>query len=429
MSVRGRFKNDHGPIGAIPKAMRGLNRDTFAYYTVAVNLPDIGRRVLAENDLSKAAVYKMEVLLDEIPEGGICPLKDVLASRAKDWAAYVAPYLGQNWLEVPWFFAEIYFYRRILEATGYFRAGTGKGMDPFGYQKRAGLERSRDAIGFFCGQMERWLFESPGQGVDKGEALRGLIKMSLWGNQADLSIWPADREASPEYKDVQERGAHLAVDETEAVIRYLASLENKGVRIEVLVDNAGMELVSDLGLIDYLLSSQIIEQARLHLKTDPVFVSDAMVKDVDYTLAFLASHAERAVRRLAERLGDHRATGRLQLQEEAFWVSPLSGWEMPSRLRAGLAKAELLISKGDIHYRRLLGDRHWPFTKPLSEVVGYLPTPLAALRVLKGDIVAGLPVGRAEALKAVDPEWMVNGKWGLVQFVEGRINDKNQVAG
>lgn len=92
---------------------------------------------------------------------------------------------------------------------------------------------------------------------------------------------------------------------------------------------------------------------------------------------------------------------------------------MPRDLQASLAKSDLLISKGDIHYRRLLGDRRWLFTKPLREVVGYLPLPLAALRVFKGDIVAGLPEGRAEELKVVDPDWMVNGNWGLVQFVRG----------
>lgn len=53
------------------------------------------------------------------------------------------------------------------------------------------------------------------------------------------------------------------------------------------------------------------------------------------------------------------------------------------------------------------------------EVIGYLPLPLAALRVFKGDIVAGLPKDGAEDLKVVDPDWTVNGNWGLEQFVRG----------
>lgn len=407
-----------GPIGAIPEAMRGLDQDTFAYYTVTINLPDIGRRVLTENDLPKVAVRKIEKLLREIPEGIVRPLKDDPGSRAKDWGVYIAPFVGKNWLEVPWFFAEVYFYRRILEAIGYFREGIGKGVDPFGYQKRFGLERSRRAIGLFCRQLEQWLSENPEYLADRRKALNDLIKMSLWGNQADLSIWPADQKTNPEHKNVIERGSHLVVDETESMMEYLEQLDHKGARIEMLLDNAGMELVIDLGLVDYLLSKQIVQRARLHLKTDPAFVSDALVKDVDDTLAYLSSHNEQVVQKFASRLGNHRAIGRLQLQEDVFWVSPLSGWEMPGHLSACLAEADLVISKGDIHYRRLLGDRYWPFTKPLIEVVGYLSAPLAALRVLKGDIVAGLPAGKADSLRAVDPEWMVNGKWGLVQFTK-----------
>lgn len=409
----------HGSIEPVPDVMRGVNRDTFAYYTVKVNLPEIGGRVLAENDLPEVAVREIETLLDEIPESRIRPLMNLQAGGSKDWEVYVSPYLGQNWLEVPWFFAEVYFYRRILEAIGYFRDGPGKGLDPFDYQKKAGLEKSRKVVGIFCRQMEHWLFDPTDNLANYNEALRDLIEKSLWGNQADLSIWPADREANPGHKNTENQRSHLAVDETEAVIRYLTSLENQGAQIEVLVDNAGLELVSDLVLIDYLLTNRIVDRARLHLKTDPVFVSDAMVKDVDHTLVFLVSHTEPAVRRLGERLRNHRDVGRLQLREDTFWVSPLRGWEMPRDLQASLAKSDLLISKGDIHYRRLLGDRRWLFTKPLREVVGYLPLPLAALRVFKGDIVAGLPEGRAEELKVVDPDWMVNGNWGLVQFVRG----------
>ena len=40
------------------------------------------------------------------------------------WKNYVNPYLGQNWYQPPWFFTEHYFYRRILEATGYFQSPT-----------------------------------------------------------------------------------------------------------------------------------------------------------------------------------------------------------------------------------------------------------------------------------------------------------------
>jgi hypothetical protein len=36
------------------------------------------------------------------------------------WNRELAAYQGRTWLEVPWYFAEAYFYRRLLEAVRYF---------------------------------------------------------------------------------------------------------------------------------------------------------------------------------------------------------------------------------------------------------------------------------------------------------------------
>ena len=47
---------------------------------------------------------------------------------------------------------------------------------------------------------------------------------------------------------------------------------------------------------------------------------------------------------------------------------------------------------------------------------GFLPSNLLSLRTLKADVVAGLAAGQAERLALLDPDWMVNGNWGLIQF-------------
>jgi hypothetical protein len=88
---------------------------------------------------------------------------------------------------------------------------------------------------------------------------------------------------------------------------------------------------------------------------------------------------------------------------------------MPDDLYGDLASADLVIAKGDANYRRLVGDAHWPPTASFRRATAYFPAPLVTLRTLKSELILGLRVGDAERLQALDPQWRVNGKRGVVQ--------------
>ena len=72
---------------------------------------------------------------------------------------------------------------------------------------------------------------------------------------------------------------------------------------------------------------------------------------------------------------------------------------------------------GDVNSRRLLDDRHWPPTTRMEAVTSYFPTSVVALRTLKGEIMVGLAAGQAEQLSAQEPDWLINGKRGVVHYV------------
>ncbi|ARA95046.1 hypothetical protein AWN76_006620 [Rhodothermaceae bacterium RA] len=220
----------------------------------------------------------------------------------------------------------------------------------------------------------------------------------------------------PQHRDEAAQTAHLLANDTAAVVDHLGALGRPAL-IDVIADNAGFELVGDLCLVDYLLSSGQAASVRMHLKLHPTFVSDALVRDVAATIAYLRRTGPAAVQRLGERLRDHHRRGRLLLARHPYWTSPLSGWEMPTPVRAFLAPADLVISKGDANYRRWLGDRHWVFSLPFDQVVSYFPAPLVALRTVKAEVAAGIPPERLRRLDEADPDWMTNGHWGLIQFV------------
>lgn len=76
-----------------------------------------------------------------------------------------------------------------------------------------------------------------------------------------------------------------------------------------------------------------------------------------------------------------------------------------------------VIAKGDLNYRRLLGDLAWEYGTPPGDIVHYLELPVAALRVLKSPVAAGLPVELMHRLQAEEPGWMVNGRWAMIQLL------------
>jgi hypothetical protein len=244
----------------------------------------------------------------------------------------------------------------------------------------------------------------------------------LWGNQKDLSMWPTGEADQPAHGDEAGAQAHLLLDDSAAVATYLAQLRPRKVRVDFLMDNAGLELVGDLALVDYLLASGVADHVVLHLKAHPTFVSDAMPKDVQETLDYLANGAaatQALVRRLRQHLaaarGAARGAARMEMVAHPFWTSPLAMWEMPVALRRSLSEAHLVISKGDANYRRLLGDRHWPFSAPFAQIVSYFPAPLLALRTLKSEVAAGLDPAQVAVLEEEEQPWLTSGRWGMIQ--------------
>ena len=246
------------PIPPIPEPLRGAELGTFAHMTVTERMPRIGRQVLAENDFSPAVAEGLVTLIAEIPFGQVRPLKDTSAPDAVDWDGFIRPYLGHNWLEVPWFFAESYFYRRILEATGYFQPGPLQGVDPYTSQKRRALEAARPAIHMLATELDTALGNQPADQRGEADTIRRLIVRNVWGNQADLSLWSMSDKNRPDHQALDQQQAHLLVDDSIAVIDHLLRPSDPPKRVDFILDNFGPELAYDLELVDYLLRTKAV---------------------------------------------------------------------------------------------------------------------------------------------------------------------------
>ena len=182
-----------------------------------------------------------------------------------------------------------------------------------------------------------------------------------------------------------------------------------------MLDNCGLELVSDLLLVDGLLRSAAPPlRVTLHAKDRPVFVSDVTEPDLATTLQWIEAQGGGA---MAGRLTAALDDGRLRLTAPPFYTGPAPFWEMPASLMLAHAAAALVITKGDANYRRLLGDLHWAHDTPFNQVCDYFPTTLASLRTCKSGVCVGVdPEVEAAAAAAHPDKWLVGGIYGMVQL-------------
>jgi damage-control phosphatase, subfamily III len=316
-------------------------------------------------------------------------------------------------------------------------------------------------------------------------ALHSLCQYALWGNKTDLSLSAGSAAAlSKGGSAVLEAAAEAAgttststttspllCDDFDALWRALAAPPPSprpaaATTVHLVLDNAALELFTDLCLADGLLSSGCASVVVLHGKPLPWFVSDALaVGDLGALLwpssPPPSSSSPSAARALAERWRAHAQAGRLLWAEHPFWTTPLPFWWMGAAapaleaalfggggggggsavaapLGAGavplssLPPSRAVIFKGDLNYRKLTADVRWPWTTPFAEALGPLGggggggggaaaatdatgVALVTLRTLKADVVAGLGAGVGEAAAARDKDWLVTGRFGVVQ--------------
>jgi hypothetical protein len=338
----------------------------------------------------------LDALLTEIAAGPMRPLGPD-ARGHEIWASWGAGYFGKPWLDAPFLWSESYFYWRLLDAVGFFGPGPWRSVDPFGYLKGAelrdpGLEPDLAALGDL-------------QRLPAGEQTRATLLASLWGNRADLGfrIGRVPGPGSPaETQLIDDHSSEL-----------LAAL-GPAARVVMVADNAGRELLADLVLMDYLLRHGHAASITLHVKPYPYYVSDATAADVAAGIRRLAGTPGSSAE-IAHRLLAAASEGQAGLYTHDFYCAPWSYHRMPADLAAEFGQASLAILKGDLNYRRLVGDRDWPPTIPFADVVAYFPAPVAALRTLKSDVITGIDPAVRASLDHTGQPWRTDGSHGLIQ--------------
>ncbi|KAL2259193.1 hypothetical protein VTK26DRAFT_7226 [Humicola hyalothermophila] len=432
---------------------------------------DEGKKILAE--LGK---LKYEVQHDR----ALTPIQDD-GQPDVAWYNKELEQLGElTWLKAPWLFTECYLFRRMN--TSFSLSQHWKTYDVFARQKIRTFRSSRRAVLELAARYKDLVTQLRTSSPSGPAAARDpeadkllfaeMCEVCLWGNATDLSLL-----TSLTYEDIQRlqgsearRAAeqNILVNDLPAVYDHLASLrEKKGGkqdrRVDVVLDNAGFELFVDLILAGYLLSAGLATTVVLHPKSIPWFVSDVVPADFAALLGAVAaprdffetqSDEEELQGTVPPKLSDKEvdelgflfaewsrfhAEGMLVLRPNRVWTGPGSFWRLPAAaagegeevVRDWRENSELVVFKGDLNYRKLVGDVAWDPTTPFTQAIGPLGpgsgVNVLALRTCKADVVVGLKPGEDERLKQTEGgggdsgarKWAWNGKWAVVSFSKG----------
>ncbi|KAE8224033.1 hypothetical protein CF319_g3007 [Tilletia indica] len=216
---------------------------------------------------------------------------------------------GPTWFNASWLFAECHLYASLRAIFA--NSTHWQNFDPFALQKLQTLKSSGKAIRTLANTVNKIIAKSAEDDkksvTNSAEGQKALFlemaTMSLWGNATDLSLL-----TSLSYADIQALQASSAEqqqakarfilandlervwDDVFAPLPTLASEQQRakeGARVDIVLDNSGFELYTDLLFADWLLSTGKVREIVFHPKNMPWFVSDVNPSDFRHIIAAL----------------------------------------------------------------------------------------------------------------------------------------------
>ncbi|XP_029352503.1 damage-control phosphatase ARMT1 [Echeneis naucrates] len=438
-------------VHRLPPPLSAKVVGSFAYLTVKDRLPTILTKVIDTIHRNKNKFF------EEYGEEGIQAEKQTISLLSKlrnelqtdkpvlaltdglpdteSWNQYLQRHQGSegdqesvSWFKSTWLYVECYMYRRIQEAL--WLNPPISDYDVFSEGKTQSFFESQQAVITLCTHLEN--IKERMQELSKNQLLEHfnkLLQVSLWGNKCDLSI-SAGQDNSQKISPIDSLRSlqpFILVDDSNMVWSTLISAQTLGQsgkittgRVDIVLDNAGFELVTDLVLADFLISSGLTREIHFHGKSFPWFVSDVTAKDFHWTIRQTMAANHKWMSKSGFEWQNYMKEGVWSYHDHPFWTQPHEFCDMATDapdLYATLQGADLVLFKGDLNYRKLTGDRDWNHMVGFDCALrGFGPTPLCSLRTLKANVQVGLQPGQGEKLTSQDPDWMTSGKYAIIQF-------------
>lgn len=401
--------------------------DSFAYLTIETRFKE-NYKIVAENFDSeefdsysvfeKSNIFKKEckirenTIIEEELTRFLEDNKDALGTSS-------SMTLRSYFRSVPFLLAEYYFYYHLLYLYHEKKKLYDIIEDPYRCYK---LKHLNDGKGnnSFDALLSKFksIFSNPA--VSPHGFLLGCLNM----NSIDLSQLEVNVR---EFKN-----SNMPIDDSSIFHRFITKElseirdngDNQELVAHLITDNSGFELMSDILLASYLLHTTKLTKIAFHVKRLPIFVSDTIMSDVVDAFKVLNSKLKDSTQfsmikesvneqvYICEAIPNKHICFIVEDQwhrETLFQnLSIFNSWNTDN-------SCSLIIVKGDLNYRRMVGDKHWNPTDSIIDRVSYIHKPILIIRSLKSNVVLGVSNEKQYSDNA--PNWKVSGDYGIIHFL------------
>ncbi|KAJ2007521.1 Hairy/enhancer-of-split with YRPW motif protein 2 [Coemansia thaxteri] len=427
----------------VPHILTDIVNDFYAAVQGASDAAAVAEGKALTGELSK---LKHEMVTDKI----LTPLEEDGVGDVPAWNRWLELYFSAvTWYSAPFLAWETYMYRRV--AAIFKRSQHWSRFDYFAAKKEATFRASMEAVARMCSRVDLLTRDSIVNASSPTRlrvAFAEMLQASLWGNQTDLSMFPNLSSGALEEMQARissgENSSKVVANDTERIWDIVSRLD--GGRVDIVLDNAGFELLQDVLLAHWLVLVGIAKKIVFHTKRVPWYVSDVTNEDFRWLVNVaqtpsligakkLTAADEATLKRLGDQWSEFLANGTWELKDELFWTGPYGFRYLPSEGKDvwdnELTRADLVIFKGDLNYRKLVYDLEWPISTPFVDALGAIATDprapaIVALRTSKCDTITGIDSTKAEELFAKQKDWMYSGEYGVIQLSPGRWQSSTQ---
>lgn len=138
------------------------------------------------------------------------------------------------------------------------------------------------------------------------------------------------QELRPEnviFDQIDSLNANILIDDSaqiwQCLNRHLKQNDTMDKIVDVVCDNAGFELFTDLLLAHYLVAHNLADIVRFHVKAMPWYVSDTTVQDIEHSIRYLQAHTSENLIAFGQQCSRYFEKGVFKvIENEYFWTTP-----------------------------------------------------------------------------------------------------------